>query len=437
MPEQIDPQQRRPQPPRPSPHDEIPSVGELAASLISDGIPVWEHGDALLAELRPDSAPSTRAPTATFDDGATEIARAATRSLLCESSPERLLEVLPRAVVTAAGARRLTFATRGGPIDLLPLGERPIEAALVEFGLSALALARHASHGTFCDPVGALADLRSGQIGLATAQRNPFRADRGRVWLAARMMAEYDLEPTTGLLEAARADQLTRIPQGAPAWRALRRILLAPNPERGLRFLFETGQAESLFPGIEALNAEIVGRLAPDLALRLAAWLRGCELRRALRRMRVPERVGQRVDRLLRIHPIDQLREARRDGGLRRLVHRLGEDELSRLIAWREVEIARCADPSAHDAARARLDALLRRLEGIRLSEDRSGRIQALALDGEAVMRLLECPPGRRVGEALAHLARFVEHDATRNQATRLEAELRAWAARPDSARIG
>ena len=54
---------------------------------------------------------------------------------------------------------------------------------------------------------------------------------------------------------------------------------------------------------------------------------------------------------------------------------------------------------------------------------------QALALDGRAAMLALGCGPGRRVGQALRHLAQRLEDGAVANRPEDLRAELESWAA--------
>ena len=55
-------------------------------------------------------------------------------------------------------------------------------------------------------------------------------------------------------------------------------------------------------------------------------------------------------------------------------------------------------------------------------------RLRELAIDGEAVMQLLDAGPGPQVGRALAHLASFVERHPDANEREALTSELFAWA---------
>jgi tRNA nucleotidyltransferase (CCA-adding enzyme) len=79
---------------------------------------------------------------------------------------------------------------------------------------------------------------------------------------------------------------------------------------------------------------------------------------------------------------------------------------------------------------RARLRAEVRRFR-VRVAEVTAARpalaTSELALDGGAVMRFLEIPPGPSVGEALRHLLdRVLEEPALNNRAA-LEVELSRW----------
>jgi len=402
------------------------SLLELCRHLEECDISVWSQGEGLLDDLR--SARST--PLAAAE---TRSARA----LLCTAEPPELLAALPRAVVTASGARRLTLATEAGAIDLLPVGHGNLEEVLMEFGLSAFAFAFQPTKARWCDPMGARAALEKGVLDITAATPNPFDIAPRRYWIGARLLSTYALEPSSNLLKAARAalpDALERLPLAAPARREVSRILTSAEPERGLAFLRQSGVSAALFPGMKPAGESIIGRLAPLPALRWAAWLRGSAIQSALVRFRMPPALARRIEGIHRSHPLDRRMESLREAGIRKIFGRLGEEEIDGIFAWRRLELA--AEPQTEEtrARSKRLDEIEAQFKEARNHRERSGQIRSLALDGKAVMAAIGAGPGPHVGRALAHLAAFVETHPNANEREALERELSDWAAKNSGA---
>lgn len=409
--------------PRPSPD----AIRLLCHRLEEQGIAVWSHGDDLLRRLR---APAAELRESAEQDG---NGRGPTdRAFLCQTDSAALLALLPTAVVTASAERRLTLPTAVGPIDLLPVGTKPLDGVLIDFGLGALGFAWREAHSAWADPVAARADFARGHMSPTRSEPNPFVQAPRRYWIGARLLAEQGLAASTELIETARAalePSAETLPLGAPARREIARVLSAPEPERGLDFLAESGLSARLFPGIEHRSGSIVGRLPALPALRWAAWLQGCPLQRALIALRMPPGLARAIARLQRAHPLDQTLARGREPGLRKLLQRFEPEEIDGLLAWRQCEIEGASDaPALHE----RLAALRARIDAARKEGDHARRRKTLALDGQAVMALLDSGPGPHVGQALAHLARFVESHPEANERASLEAELRRWAKRAD-----
>ena len=395
------------------------AVHDLCTRIEEAGIAVWSHGEGLLADLlTPNAADIRDAPDARRrEPGSAGGVRGPTRALLCGAEAGQLLRLLPAAVVTASEARRLTVATDWGPVDLLPIGTRPVEQMLIGFGLGAFGFSWRAASEAWCDPVGARSDIAHGRLAPTTLDPNPFVAAPRRFWIAARLLAELDLEPTESLLEAARAalePSADALPLGAPARREITRILFAPNPERGLAFLRESGLSPRFFPGLTRGNESIVGALAPLPALRWAGWLKGTAVQSALVKLRVPHALGRAIGRVLQIHPIDEATGSAREVGLRKMLQRLSSQEIDGLLDWRRHEIE--AAPTSGGPELERLEVLARRIDRAREQQSSIGRVRSLALDGQAVMGLLDAGPGPHVGRALAHLAGFVESHPDANR---------------------
>ena len=411
-------------------HDLPRPVLELATRLEEHGIRAFSHGEGLLDDLR--EASGTAAANVTVGRK-TGIGR--TRSLLCVASPEKALRALPRAVVTSEHAIRISQATAVGPVDLIFTGARNPEPALLDFGLGPLCFGFRPADASWCDPANQLEAFSAGRLELAKSDPNPFIVAPRRYWIAARLIAERALEAAPSLLSAARdalPEILPRLPQAAPARREIQRILVAPDPAPGLAFLRESGVTAACVPGATAAHAERIGDLPPLPSVRWAAWLRGGTTARALVRFRVPHALARRIERIQASHPIDRSVDGGRDLGVRKLLQRHDEEEIDALFAWRRLEFAALSRNRPNEAIEgdARLHAIEGQIQEAQAAEARTDQVRSLALDGRAVMATLGAGPGRHVGQALAHLARFVADRPDANERDALESELRKWRAK-------
>lgn len=403
---------------------------EICAHLESHRIDTAVQGDALLSALgRPEAA--------TEPEPARDVApprRATAWALVCAAPPETLRRALPRAVSTAALGARFSLPTEAGPVDLLPLGDASIDAGLPRFGLSAHAIAWRPRNASWIDPVGGLAAWAASRLEpVSIASVDPFSEAPRRYWIAARLLAEHGLAPSAPLVEAARtafdaaADAL---PLGAPARRELMRILAAPDPRTALAFLRESGVTPRVAPGANPIQEERVAALPPNPALRWAAWLRGSATGSAMVRFRVPHALSHRIQRVQSSHPLDKSFEPGRGASLRRQLARLSPEDLADLFVWRRLEIAAFPDENEARRIEGRLDRIEERIASLRDAESQTDAVQALAIDGGQIMAALGAGPGRHVGQALQHLARFVADHPEANEPAALEAELLQWARR-------
>lgn len=394
----------------------------LCHRLEERGISTWSQGEGLLDDLRLQGSARL-----------TPTEPRSARALLCTANASELLAVLPRAVVTASRARRLTLATQAGPIDLLPVGHGDLERVLLDFGLSPFAFAFRPSEEHWCDPVGARAAFDRGVLDITETTPNPFDVAPRRYWIGARLLSVYALEPSSILLEAARAalpQALERLPEAAPARREVSRILASAAPERGLAFLRKSGVSAALFPGMDPAAESTIAQLGPLPALRWAAWLHGSAIQSALIRFRMPQALARQIEGLHRSHPIDRRIESLREVGIRKILGRLGKEEIDGLFRWRRLELAAAAQTEETRTRSKRLDEIEARFEEARSHRQHSGQVRALALDGNGVMTVLGAGPGPQVGRALAHLATFVDAHPDSNEHETLERELRDWAAK-------
>jgi hypothetical protein len=357
-----------------------------------------------------------------------------TWAVVCSALPEAVLRALPRAVVTAADAARLTQPTSAGPVDLLCLGdgdEAALARALEDFALGPLTFAWRPASETWLDEHEQRVPFEAGRLTLAPGRPDAFLEAPRRLWIAARLIAEFALEADPWLMDRARAgcaERALELPQGAPARRAMSRVLAVQDPRRALAFLEATGMTAIVAPGAQAIHADRLHRLPLVPAIRWAAWLRGTATARAVVTFRIPHPLARRIERAQASHPLDQIEGSENEAALRRLLRRLEPELIDALFIWRRVELEEANQDEMLRIARDRLEALQSGVERLRFRSEGEDRRRQLALDGADVMQRLNAGPGRHVGAALGHLAEQVAADPTINSRERLESLLDAWA---------
>jgi tRNA nucleotidyltransferase (CCA-adding enzyme) len=380
-------------------------IRQLLGALAGDGHSTWLVGGCVRDLLRGE-------PVRDFD--------AATAA-----APERVLQLFPRGVVIGAGHGTVMIPTAAGPLDVTPLRAGPrVEDDLAHRDFTVNAIAFDPLGGVLLDPFGGRADLARGRLRAVGAAPERFREDPLRILRAARLLATLGLEPDADLEAAMRAH---RRDLGRVARERIRSelgaLLLGPRAGDAIALLRRTGVEALLLPHAAADAARVVDALPAALELRLAAWLRGAPALSILRRLRFPKRSCQRVEHLLRLHPVEQMLDPERDSSVRRLLQR-ARDDLQDLVRLRRAEI-RAGSAGAAEAGR--LDAAERAVARVQRAGELALRRHDLALDGRAVMQILGCRPGPEIGRALAWLTDRVLEDPRCNTPEGLRALLARW----------
>ncbi|WP_416232177.1 CCA tRNA nucleotidyltransferase [Brachybacterium sp. NBEC-018] len=330
------------------------------------------------------------------------------------------------------------------------------------------------------DPFDGLEDLAKGVLRTPVAPEQSFDDDPLRMMRAVRFVSQLDLriEPMTAAAVADLAERIT-IVSAERVKDELVKLMTGIAPRRGLELMVELGLADHVLPELpemrlaidehhrhkdvyehsltvldQAMDLESPAGSggpceAPDLVLRLAALLHDIG-KPATRRyedggvvtFRFHETVGakmaakrlralafdkdtiKKVSRLVELH----LRfhgyadSPWTDSAVRRYVTDAG-DLIQRLHRLTRADVTTRNQRKARTLSRA-YDELEERID--RLAEQEEiGRIRP-DLDGNAIMTILDLPPGREVGEAYKHLLELrMEHGPL--GAERAEAELRAW----------
>lgn len=304
------------------------------------------------------------------------------------------------------------------------------------------------------DPFGGVRDLRRGVIRCVGFPSERFNEDALRMMRAVRFESEYgwaierrtkagirDNAPRLCLISSERQrDEMTRLLVGRFAARALRDLIhlglmqyIIPEFMPSVGFL--TGA-----PGgtLDEHAVRVVAAVAPSIHLRLAALLHdiakpccfhigedgqghfyghaaaGAEMASSiLLRLKYPRDVRSRVASLVREHMFFYSPEVT-DAALRRLIGRVGEDNVFDLLELRR------ADAIAMGARQMPFLAQMQaRLQYI-IEGGQAVRGSALAVDGNDVMEALGIGPGPEVGRVLQGLLDAVMDDPSLNDKDKL-----------------
>jgi len=329
----------------------------------------------------------------------------------------------------------------------------------------------------FVDLFGGLDALREGVLRTPGRPQDSFRDDPLRILRAARFAAKLDFAVADDVL-AAMTEMAPRLEIVSAERIAgeLVKLMLTPDPARGIDILVQTGVADQVLPEVSALRMEAdehhrhkdvyqhsltvlrqAVELEPrygldgDLTVRLAALLHdigkpktrellpdgrvafhlhevvGAKLaRRRLAALRFPNDVVRDVSRLvelhLRFHGYGE--GGWTDSAVRRYVRDAGP-LLARLHVLTRADCTTRNRTKAERLARA-YDTLERRIAELREQEE-IDRLRP-ELDGNDIMRILGIPPGPVVGRAYKYLLelRITEGEIGQERVTQ---ELLRWAA--------
>jgi tRNA nucleotidyltransferase/poly(A) polymerase len=338
-------------------------------------------------------------------------------------TPTEVLRRFPLAVPTAPEHKRFAIPTAAGPLDVFPLpATASLESGLRSRSFSIHSMAYDPRHAYLHDPHEGMTDTRERVLRGVADPTQRFTQMPLEALRAAGLLARFRYQPHPNLLPGFQA----AIAGLAKVRRAdLRRSLLAlldlTKPGRAIKILHATGIEKSLFPGACSDSGPIMNQLPRDRWLRLAIWLRGTAVQKHLQQLAVSRPVANRVQQLLRHHPIDRAAPSRN-------LWRLSGDERAQLFHLRRAELDQSAEESGpREQSRQHLHQLEKTLEEKAHEFQRERSRNKLALDGSAVMEILDCPAGKRVGEALRFLSDYVSLHPEQNAADPLRAQLEQW----------
>lgn len=281
-------------------------------------------------------------------------------------------------------------AVRFGDDVLVDLSRR-------DFTVNAMAIS--VFDGVRLDPFDGRGALERKELRTPIDPEISFRDDPLRILRAARFVARYALKPDAGVADAAGelADRLEIVSEERIR-DELDKLLVAPEPSAGMRFLGDVGALDHALPFLDVGQIDRLGgaldRSAASIDVRRAVLYAHVSADRrpdAITRLRYS---NDETAHLVRVTgAIDRIREHphRTDEDIRRLVDRVGLDRMSEM--WH----AAAATLDAAGVADAR-----RAFEALAGREDLSS-LEPTAT-GADVMEALGVEPGPDVGEMLRRL---------------------------------
>ena len=344
-----------------------------------------------------------------------------------------------------------------------------------DFTVNAMAVRLPA--GEFVDPFGGLADLRAGVLRTPGKPEDSFSDDPLRIMRAVRFAAQLGFDLAPEVADAARdmAERLT-IVSAERVRDELTKLMLSPDPRRGLGLMVDLGIAPYVLPELPKLRLEIdehhrhkdvyehsltvldqaielehARGHEPDLVLRLAALLHdigkpktrafegagrvtfhhhevvGASMsRKRLTALRFPKDVVSDVSSLVALHlrfhgygkgewTDSAVRRYARDAGpLLERLHILTRADCTTRNRRKAAALAR-----SYDDIERRIAALAEQEELDRIRPD---------LDGNEIQEILGLKPGPEIGKAYRYLLELRLENGPMEKEAATEA-LRAWAA--------
>lgn len=325
------------------------------------------------------------------------------------------------------------------------------------------AMAYDVAIGAIIDPHGGRKDLSRRLIRAVGDPYERFLEDPVRLLRAVRLATElgYEMGSKTRQTISAMAERL-----GSVAEERVRdelvKILVSDKPSRGINLMRKTGLLKYVIP--ELLEGyrkkqdaphrftiykhimETMDHLDPDPVLRLTALFHDIgkpRVRRKIKgvfrflghekvsadmskeimaRLKFSNEMISRVANLVTLHMAAVgYHEGWRDNALRRLIRRVGSENMDHFLLFRRADIL------AHgqdDGIMAAFSVFEERLEGVR-NRPVAVKKRDLALDGRRVMDVLGLPQGPEVGKILGQLLEMVIDHPELNTKDRLEALLK------------
>ncbi len=331
----------------------------------------------------------------------------------------------------------------------------PIEKDLSRRDFTINALAWDLIEKKLIDKSDGLEDLENKTIRTVGQPQERFQEDYTRIIRAVRFACQLDFAIAPETLKAikAKAKKIPEIPKERIN-EEFTKIILSPRAEKGIRLLAETKIIKTLIPelakgiGVSQNKAHIyqvfehnvrsLGAAAErnySLEIRLAALFHdvakpetkqgrgktatfynhdklGAKIaRQALERLGYSKEIIKKTTHLIRYHMFYYALDTVSDAGVRRLLNRLGRENINNFIKLRIADRLGMGRPKAKPW---KLIELEKRFQEVQLDPITP---KMLAIDGRQLMKLLKIKPGPRIGMILnALLGEILENPEKNNQ---------------------
>ncbi len=371
--------------------------------------------------------------------------------------PEKVERAFRRTIPTGKKYGTITVLSKGFPVQVTTFrtegryqGRRkpgrvsfvsslPTDLSRRDFTINAMALDLPSMK--ILDPFGGVADLRSRRLRTVGRAEERLSEDALRAVRAGRFMSQLGLKPSPRLTAAAgktarHVSALSKERIGEE----LGKLLLGPHAGEGLRWLDRTGILKRFLPelmwgkgvwqggwhrhDVFRHTLRCVDLSPAQLDLRLALLFhdvakpltrtrdtrgyhfyghehRGAKIaERVLKRLRFSGALIEEVCELIRHHLFEAGQIAPSEAAVRRLMNRVGDSRIDRLILLRRLDVRGCG---ADRKPGRELAVLSRKIAKIRKARQ-AITLKDLAADGRDVMKWLKIKPGPEVGAILRAL---------------------------------
>jgi tRNA nucleotidyltransferase (CCA-adding enzyme) len=330
-----------------------------------------------------------------------------------------------------------------------------------DFTINALAL--NLSTGELIDPFKGQKDLADKLIKTVGSPQDRFKEDYTRMLRAIRFSTQlyFKIDPATYKVITQLASKIKTIP-AERITEDLNKILMADNAEVGMDILYKSNLLKFIIPelvqgvGVSQNRSHIysvfthslksIGFAAKrnySLNVRLAALFHdiakpmvkkgegydstfynhdivGAKITgKILKRMKYPNETIDKVTHLVRHHMFFYSMGEVSDAGIRRLLARLGKENIAEAIQVRICDRLGMGRPKAKPY---KLIELEKRLQEVQFDPISS---KMLKINGEDIMAILKIKPGPKIGLVLAALLAEVLEDPKLNKATYLKKQIK------------
>lgn len=376
--------------------------------------------------------------------------------MVTSARPDEILAAFPEGRVIGAARETGTvlIPREGAPYEVTPYRGDGLLGDLSrrDFTVNAMALG---IDGQLFDPLGGRADLAAGVIRACESPADRIAEDPVRMLRAVRLAAQFGFRVDEALAgEICRQAPMLAAVAPERIGMEFGRLLVTEQPARAVERLRQWGLLAQFAPellemvGVEQNqyhaypvweHALMALELAPpELHLRLAALLHdmakprclsvdeagnrhfyrhesvGAEMADALlERLRFGSETRERVVHLVRFHMDLHLDSEPSDSALRRMIRRIGLENMHDLIQLRRAD--RLASGMRRGDLSPETVALLQQIERI-VAADSALKVADLAVDGHDVMAAFGQGPGPYVGQVLERLLDEVLEEPERNQ---------------------